>query len=297
MLRGKGRRSWALIAVGLILALVLGFRAIMGRVCGAAKAEATQKHLEPPFFAGTPPMLNIAHRGASAEAPEHSVAAYELALAQGADVLELDLRQTRDGALVVAHDADLRRTHGLEVTLREIEWEELVALTGERSPFRLEDVLAKFPDARFNLELKDEQLEAARALAELLARADAGRRVLVASAHHAVMAEFRRAAGPAVATSASAREVLRYHFCQLMNRSCPAPFVALQVPPITWLGLTRPAFVRAAHERGVRVHYWTVDEEEAQRRLIALGADGIMTNRPERLSRLLDRALEATAAP
>lgn len=259
----------------------------MGRVCTDAKPAVAENRRPRPFFDGAPKVLNIAHRGASASAPEHTTLAYELALQQGADVLELDLRTTRDGVLVVAHDATLQRTHGLDVRLNQQSFAELVRLTGERSPSRLEDVLARFDSARFNLELKDEDVAAARALARLLEASGAGQRVLVASAHDRVLREFRRASGGAVATSASTREALRYRFCELMGRSCPTPFVALQLPALRWLGLTHPEFIQSARERGLSVHFWTIDDESEQRALIASGADGIMTNYPLRLANVL----------
>lgn len=272
---------------GLILVAGIGLWAIMGRVCAPAKPPPAEKRPVPAFFRGLPRVLNIAHRGASENAPEHTFEAYELALRHGADVLELDVRMTGDGVLVAAHDATLKRTLGLDVAILELSYEELAARAGERRPLRLEDVIAHFPGVRFNLELKDDAPEAARALARVIDATRASSRVLVASAHDDVMEEFRRSAGPAVATSASMGEALRFHFCHLVGRSCSMPFVALQLPPLRWLGLTRAEFLRTAHAAGVVVHYWTIDGEHAQRRLIEAGADGIMTNRPAQLSQVL----------
>lgn len=288
------RRRWRkrLVALadmlaGLILVAGIGVWAIMGRVCSPAKPPPAQKGPVPAFFRGMPRVLNIAHRGASENAPEHTLEAYDLALRHGADVLELDVRMTGDGVLVAAHDATLKRTLGLEVAIADLSYEQLSKRAGERRPLRLDDVIAHFPGVRFNLELKDESIEAARALARVIEATRAASRVLVASAHDDVMAEFRRNAGPQVATSASMGEALRFHFCHLVGRSCSMPFVALQLPPLRWLGLTRPEFLRSAHEAGLVVHYWTIDGERAQRRLIEAGADGIMTNRPAQLSQVL----------
>lgn len=258
----------------------------MGRVCtdanpaGAAAGSAA-------FFRQLPAVLNMAHRGASRDAPEHSLRAYELALEQGAHVLELDLRATRDGVLVLAHDASLERTLGLDRRWAELSWQEAQQLSGERAPLRLEDVLAGFPEVHLNLELKDESLAAARSLAELLRAKLAEGRVLVASAHDEVLREFRSQSRGAVATSAAKREALLFHACYLIGKSCPAPFVALQLPAIGWLGLTDAAFVEHAHRQGLVVHYWTIDDPERQRQLLLAGADGIMTNQPAVLQRTL----------
>jgi acyl-CoA thioesterase-1 len=115
----------------------------------------------------------------------------------------------------------------------------------------------------------------------------AQQRVLVASAHHAVLEEFRRASNGAVATSASLREARNFYFCYLLGKGCPGPYVALQLPTLDWLGITGRAFIEHAHRQRLLVHYWTVDDEAAQRKLLAAGADGIITNQPEQLARLI----------
>ncbi len=266
-------------------------RAIMGRVCTDAKATVLPNSPNLPFFAGLPPVLNIAHRGASKLAPEHSLAAYELALRQGAHVLELDLRLTRDRALVVAHDPDLRRTHGLDAVFAALDLAELERVAAGRALLTLAGVFSSFPSARFNLELKDETLDAAWALAELVRERRMEGRVLVASGHAAVLAELRRATGGAVATSASTREALGYLACYWMDLSCRAAYSALQIPAVDWLGVTSACFVSRAHEQGLAVHYWTVDDADRMRALLGVGADGIMTNRPDVLSLLLGAQL------
>jgi glycerophosphoryl diester phosphodiesterase len=285
----------ALLAFTFVLVVILGLGVLsgprfMGRVCPDAKAVAPQNTPVLPFFRGVPPVLDIAHRGASALLPEHSAAAYELALTQGADVLELDLRLTLDGVLLVAHDSTLKRTLGLDASLSKLTVPELQRLAGARMPLSLDQVFSRFPAARLNLELKDESNDAAEALAELIARHGAGARVLVASVHQAVLDEFRKVTGGEVATSASAREALGYVIGDLMmKRPCPAAYSALQLPALGWLGLTRRGFVQRAHERGLAVHFWTVDDAVAMRALVDAGADGIMTNRPDLLAQVLER--------
>ena len=108
------------LASGAFLLSLIVVLWVMGRVCIAAKPEGLQKSPRPAFFEGLPPVLNIAHRGASKRAAEHTLEAYELGLRQGADVLELDLRATSDGVLVVAHDARLERTLGLDARVAEV---------------------------------------------------------------------------------------------------------------------------------------------------------------------------------
>lgn len=285
------RRS--LIVFGRVLSVVLGLCvigawAIMVRVCADAKSVPPRNYRDLPFFAGLPPVLDIAHRGASKLAPEHTLRAYRLALEQGAHVLELDLRLLRDRELVVAHDRTLRRTNGVDAAYSDLGWDELERLASGHLPIRLGQALQQFPGVRFNLELKDETPDAARALAGVLAAAGAEGRVLVASGHEEVLAEFRKATAGRVATSASTAEALRYYFCYRMQRACATPYSALQLPTLQWLGITSAAFVAKAHERGLAVHFWTVDEPDQMRALLAAGADGIMTNRPDVLDALLE---------
>jgi acyl-CoA thioesterase-1 len=280
-------KKLAVVLLGLLLLGMLVAGVIMGRVCSDAKPPSGRNAAELPFFAGLPKVLDLAHRGASKQAPEHSLAAYALALSEGADVLELDLRSTRDGVLVVAHDASLERTLGLPERWAEMSWAEVQARSEPRAPPRLEDVLAHFPEAHLNLELKDEDPAAARALAELIRAAGAERRVLVASMHGEMLREFRRASHGAVATSASFREALGFYACYLIGKGCAGEYAVLQLPVLDWLGITKSEFIQHAHRQGLLVHYWTVDEEPAQRALLAAGADGIISNRPDTLARLI----------
>jgi glycerophosphoryl diester phosphodiesterase len=283
-----GPKQWlGFVALALGGLCVIGAWAIMVRVCPDAKSVPPRNYRTLPFFAGLPPVLDIAHRGASKLAPEHTLEAYRLALEQGAHVLELDLRLLRDRELVIAHDRTLRRTHGVEVAYSDLAWADLERLDSGHLPIRLAQALRQFPSVRFNLELKDETPDAARALAGALAETGAESRVLVASSHEAVLVEFRRATAGRVATSASTAEALGYYVCYLMQRPCAMPYSALQLPTLEWLGVTRAGFVAEAHERGLAVHFWTVDDPDEMRALLAAGADGIMTNRPDVLATLL----------
>lgn len=248
----------------------------------------TPAPLEPhPFFAGAPRRLNIAHRGASAERTEHTWEAYELALRDGAHVLELDLRMTSDDVLVVVHDGDLVRLTGQSVVVAESTFAQLTAAAGERAPMPLSAVLERFP-GRLNLEIKDRRVEAARRLSELLRAAEREQSVIVASFHADVLEAFRSHAGPAVATSAHSREAFRFYASYLLGLPSSPDFVALQIPTrFKGLRLDHPDFLAYAHRHGLFVHYWTIDDETEMRRLLALGADGIMTNLPRRLSEVL----------
>jgi len=226
----------------------------------------------------------IAHRGASGRLPENTLPAYELAVELGADMIEVDLHRTRDGAIVVTHDEDLRGLGGVgeiaDATLAEVRT--LDAGGGARVP-TLDELLDGF-GARIalNLELKRgtraeyEGLEAAT-LAALEARGLVGG-TLFSSFYDPVLARLR-------ALSARVRIGL------LLSRRFPDEWAARArrvgaeaLHPE--LALVTPELVRAAHGEGLAVNVYTVDEPADLARLVDLGVDGIFTNHPDRLRRL-----------
>lgn len=233
-----------------------------------------------------PKPLVIAHRGASAYRPENTLPAYELAVAQAADMIEIDLHATRDGAVVVAHDAELARIGGRgeigAASLAEVR--ALDAGAGERVP-TLDEVLDGF-GARipFNLELKQGGRGPYAGLPE---RAVAGvqargllRRTLFSSFYDPVLHELR-------GLCADARIAL------LLSRRSPERWVerarALGAEAVNpELPLVERAFVERAHGEGLAVYVFTVDPLPEMRRLLELGVDGLFTNVPDRMRRLLD---------
>ena len=245
------------------------------------------------FLAASEPLV-IAHRGASLAATEHTMTAFEEALAAGADVLELDLRLTGDGVPVIAHDRDLERALGVPLAIATTSLVDLrmavAAAHPDRDPARVlltfEDVLSRFDAARLNVELKDNETALALAVAELVERAKAHDRVLVASFHSRVLRTFRDLVDGRVATSASVREALAFYGCYQARIPCRPAFEALQIPPSVGSGLisidlTRRRFLEFARRHGLAVHIWTIDDATELRRLFSLGLDGVMTNDPE----------------
>ncbi len=260
---------------------------------------------ERPFFDAPEPMI-FAHRGASARELENTQSAFDEALRVGADVLELDLRLTGDGVPVVAHDADLDRALGVPLTIADntlAELREALSRTDiDRDPGALlltfEDALRRYDGARLNAELKDDDDALAESVAALIDRFEAHDRVLVASFHGSALRAFRDAAGGRVATSAATGEAVRFYACFVVRMPCRPDFEALQIPPSAGKGpmtldLTSRRFLTFARRHGLAVHYWTVDDPDEIERLFALGADGVMTNTPERAIEARTRALAA----
>jgi glycerophosphoryl diester phosphodiesterase len=231
------------------------------------------------------PPLVIAHRGASAARPENTLSAFALALEQGADMIEIDLHRTRDGALVVAHDEDLERLGGRgeigDATLAEIR--QLDAGEGQRVP-TLDEVLDRF-GARipFNLELKRgsaaEYPGLERATLEAVERRGLLDQTLFSSFQDAVLERLRGLAqtariGVLVGPRSSGRWLER-------ARAVGAETVHF------WVSLVNEDVIEAAHAAHLGVLVYTVDAVNEMRRLLGLGLDGLFTNRPDRLRGLV----------
>ncbi len=253
-----------------------------------------------PYLAGAP--LLFAHRGGAGLAPENTMEAFRLAVeVWEADVLEMDVRCTADGEVVVIHDETVDRTCDGSGAVAELTWDELGGLDaghhfvdprgepsfrgrGVRVP-RFEEVLEAFPGTRLNVDSKCP--EACPGLVEAVRRHSAQHRVLIAAEREAHRAAARGYAG---AWGASRSQIRRFWILERLGLADLVPLGAdaLQVPE-TWQGRTvvTPSFVDAAHARNVPVHVWTVDEEDDMRRLLSWGVDGIQTDRPDRLARVL----------
>jgi len=237
----------------------------------------------------------IAHRGASAYAPENTLPAFELAVQQGADAFELDVRLTRDGAAVVIHDDTLDRTTHLTGPVRAHTLAELRGADagrwftpdrGRTFPFRdtgvriptLAEVLWTFPAMPVMIEVKEPEVQ--EAVRRALIENDAAERCVMASEHVAALEVFRQ--GP-FACGAAGPEISALYRSVLLRRSMRECRYQLLSVPLRWHGLPVPtrAFVQAARRLGCPVHVWTVNDPATARRLWVRGVAGIVTNVPE----------------
>lgn len=244
--------------------------------------------------------LVVAHRGGAGLAPENTLEAFAESRPMS-DLLELDVRLTADGELVVIHDASVDRTTDGTGLVREMSTDELKSLDagywftedGQSYPYRgrgvriplLAEVLEAFPDIPLLIEIKDEEEGAALALAELLAAAGATERVVVGSFSDRVIAAFRRSS-PATPTTAATGEAVRFLVMSRLglDEFAKVPWQVLSVPPGQGrLTVITSGFVEAAHRKGVQVHAWTINDPDEAERLIALGVDGIITDYPDML--------------
>jgi glycerophosphoryl diester phosphodiesterase len=251
--------------------------------------------------------VNLAHRGASARAPENTLEAFRLAVEAGAGGLELDVHVSRDGEVVVIHDASVDRTTDGSGAVAEMELEEIRRLDagyrfspdgGRTFPYRgrgvtiptLAEVYASFPEARVNADIKKAQSGAEEAVLRVIRSAGAEERTLIASTEHAVVRRFRRISRGHIATAASRREIAAFYVLSRVRLGALARPVydALQVPvEHRGIELVTPRFLRAARSTGVRVDVWTINDAAQMRWLLDLGVSGIMTDHPEVLAALL----------
>ena len=267
----------------------------------------------PTAFLDHPGPLAFAHRGGAAHAPENSWQAFEHAVGLGYEYIETDAQATADGVLVAFHDRTLDRVTGQPGRVCRLTIKDLadVRVAGTEPIPVLEDVLAAWPDVRFNIDLKD--TPAVAPLAGVLRRTNAWDRVCVVSFSASRLRAARRALDRPVCMAASP---LGTALVQLgappvrrgpsTRRSAQRPAAAgpmaaaarrpggtggrppgplaerlagtgvrcVQVP----VPVATPSFIRRAHRLGLQVHVWTVNDRPTMEALLDRGADGIMTD-------------------
>jgi glycerophosphoryl diester phosphodiesterase len=252
--------------------------------------------------------VNLAHRGASALAPENTIEAFRLAVEAGAGGLELDVHMTRDGHIVVIHDATVDRTTNGSGAVAEMTLNELRRLDagfdfspdgGPTRPYRgrgvrvptLGEVLEEFPGVPVNIEIKAPTTGIEEKVLGVLRGANASGRALVVSTSHAIVKRFRKVSGGLISTGASRWEIGIFYISSRLHleRLLRPAYDALQVPlRHSGIPVVTPRFVRAAHARGVRVDAWTINQADEMRRLLDIGVDVIMTDRPGTLAEVLE---------
>jgi glycerophosphoryl diester phosphodiesterase len=250
------------------------------------------------------PRRLYAHRGAAAELPENTLPAFERAVEIGVDALELDLQLTRDEQLVVAHDPTCARMTGAQTSWAELDLADARALDagwgflapdGTR-PFAgkgiciplFAEVLEAFPAMQLNVDIKTAPIDP---VLELVRAKHAEDRVTLASFEmRKAMALRRRGYGGATALSQGEVASL-LSLPALLWRQLPFTGTAAQVPTHAGpLRFDRAQFIAKCHSLGLRIDFWTIDDPAEAARLIALGADGIMTNDPRSMRSVVHAA-------
>lgn len=256
-------------------------------------------------------LLVIAHRGGKGLAPEGTMAAFDQAFALGVDVFEYDIHRTSDGQLVVIHDPTVdRTTDGIgrvnEMTLVEIQNLDAGYRFEDEDgnfPFRgqgvtiptVGEVFAKYPTTRQLIEIKDTNDPALyekiiQELWQLIRLHGMEDQVMIGSFDHAINERFAEVSWgqiPIGAGEQAVRQFVEMHVPYL-NGLAKSPFDSLQLPmEQEGHDLTTKNIIRSAKKRNIALYYWTVNEEEDIHRLIVKGVDGIISDYPNRVQRVL----------
>lgn len=238
-----------------------------------------------------------AHRGASYELPENTIESFALALSLGADAIETDAHMTRDGRVVLSHDATAERTAGLFRPISECSYSEVRTwnLGAKFTPRRagafdaaktyrmplLEEALDAFPRITFNVDAKQTEPDMIPALIRAIRSRQAETRVRIASFSTRNL-QRARAMNYGGETGLSPNEVARLMFVpKAALRWLKPAGNAAQVPRGAYgIKFASQSAIDRFHQLGLRVDFWTIDDPAEAQKLLALGADGIMTDDP-----------------
>ena len=256
-----------------------------------------------PYLRGKRPLV-MAHRGRSAFTPESSLLAFKEAYDIGVDVLETDIRLTKDNHPVVFHDETLDRTTNGQGKVSDYTLEKLLELdlgyrykdkeTNSYS-FRnkgmqivsLDVFFEKFPKVKVNMDIKDETKQAPSILYNTIKENNAENRTLVGSFHTKQIHRFRELnVISSIPTSASPREVIS--FLSNLWIFSKKKFCALQVP-LTYsiITIVSKKSIRRAHKNEIAVHPWTINDKTLMKYLLSWEVDGIFTDDPELLIEII----------
>lgn len=237
--------------------------------------------------------LAFAHRGGAGAWPENTMPAFQGAVDLGYRYIETDVHATRDGVLLAFHDDKLDRVTDMQGTIAEMDYAEVrkARIAGTEPIPLMADLLAAWPELRINIDPKRDN--AAEPLITLLKDANAIERVCVTSFSGRRTAGIRDALGPKLCTGMGPMATGRLRFSSWFG---PLGFVfggfaegCAQIPTEQYgIRLVDRALVDKAHEMGLQVHVWTIDDPDEMRRLIDVGVDGLMTDEPALLKTVLN---------
>ncbi len=268
-------------------------------------------------FLDLPIPIAVGHRGCAGELPENTLASFERGLADGAVILETDLHLTRDGIPVLIHDDDVDRVTEGSGPVRDFDLAALQKLDaghrfspdgGRTHPERgrghriptLEEALAAFPGARFNLELKQDLPGLLERTVEIVVEAGREALSLVTAEKDPTMQRLRafvKSRGARVALGASVGDVVGFVRSALSGEAPETRPAALQIPAeFAGQPLVRPALVDHAHRFGVQIHVWTINEPEQMEHLLDLGVDALISDFPARVVAVADSRRERSGS-
>lgn len=221
--------------------------------------------------------IPFAHRGGASDMPENTMPAFQYAVDHGYRHVETDVQVTSDGVLVAFHDNDLSRTCGRNARISDLPWSQVrTALVDGKAPIPLlEEMLSAWPELRINIDCKSDA--AVDALVATLQRCAALDRVSVGAFSDRRIRRLRQLLGSRLCSALGPIETALLRFGrprQLIGNAAQVPVRQGRLTVVT------EAFIKRAHALGIMVHVWTIDDPEEMHRLLDLGVDGLMTDRP-----------------
>lgn len=253
------------------------------------------------FDPSRPPIV-LAHRAGGNEAPENSRAAFEKMADLGFTYIETDAHSTADGVVLLFHDPNLNRTTDASGKIGSMKWEEIqkIADLSGNPPVRLEEILDDFPQLVLNVDIKDWRV--LDPIVRLVRRKECTDRLVLSSFSEKRLV-LARARIPGVSTSLGVAAVARLAAASTMSRYARAAMLATvpgskngvqaaQVPEVyRGVRVITQNFIDTAHEHGLAVQVWTVNEATAMRRLLRMGVDGLITDQPSLARQVLSTEL------
>ena len=256
----------------------------------------------------------LAHAGAQGHAPANTKESFQLALQQGADILETDVHMTKDGVLVFSHDDTIDRMSNGTGFIKSMTLQELRQFdfgydftpdNGQTFPYRgkgvtiptVEEVFKNFPGTRVNLEIKQVDPPIEEALWKLIQQYNMQEKVLVNSFHSPAQKRWVELTGGKTAMGANRGHMYEFvaYYLPFLDRLYHPRVDAFQLPvsqnvgPFT-IRFDTERLVKVAHRLNMKVHYWTINDEATMRHLLDIGADGIITDYPDRAMKVMKDA-------
>jgi glycerophosphoryl diester phosphodiesterase len=303
----------ALVAIGVVSAVaVMRWRSDNSaqRPDSSDRGENQVPDGSNPFLIGR--TLVIPHGGGDGLFPENTLVAFERTIAMGADVVDVDLRLSKDDVVVAFHDATVDRITGTSGSIRAMTFDQLSGLdagwsftsagvdsaAADAHPFRgegvtipsFESILDEFPTTLLSVDLKDESLDMVQPVCGLLRDRRRFNDVFVGSNSDEQILQFRREC-PDVRTSAIMGDVYAARDARASNDPSFVPAVTVDQPPFRSDGrqLVDAASLAWAHQHGIAILTWVVNDVDDMQLLVDLGVDGIYTSYPDRLLKILGR--------
>ena len=261
-----------------------------------------------PFFHGPHPVI-LGHRGAAGSAPENTLLAFHEGLKQGAHMLESDIQATADGVPILLHDNRVDRTTDRQGEANGFSLEQIQHLdagcrftpapgvtaspkpTGPVRIPTLREAFEEFPETPFNLEIKSESAELVAAVVELVQQFDREDRTLLTAGEDPIQALLREElarTGAKPALGASLADILEVIRSAQAGTAPQTDSMALQIPRLFGdAPLITPLLLEHCRHHEIEVHVWTINDPEEMNALLDLGVDGLVTDIPEVMARVL----------